>query len=355
VRRAAIVLTVVTLLSAGGVATAARPVASEGATGSGASSWAAADIRAVVAAGLMGPDVDAFRPDDDLTRGELFDALLLLGYAPVPPADPLASVTMRELDTKVVNALGLGAAAWRFRTAVRDAGLQPTAYVGTETVARLLELRLNHPQAEEWLERGPNQPASRAEAAYSLARVLAMTQQKLDAVDAAATSFTLPELSDWQRAVLTRGLRFVGFPYVFAGISERPQKLWSVKGTLVDAPAGFDCSGLLWRVYKTVPFTDAPRLSSVLKGRTTYQMSGEVPVALRIPFESLEPGDVMFFGSRGAASKPAQVGHSALYVGNGWFVHSSGYGVTLHPVDGWYRTAFAWGRRPLAEAGLEPA
>ena len=38
-------------------------------------------------------------------------------------------------------------------------------------------------------------------------------------------------------------------------------------------------------------------------------------------------------------------------VGNGWFVHASGNGVTLQPLTGWYATSFAWARRPLAEAG----
>ena len=43
--------------------------------------------------------------------------------------------------------------------------------LGTETVARLLGLRLNHPQRDEQLERSPKEPASRAEAAYSLAKL----------------------------------------------------------------------------------------------------------------------------------------------------------------------------------------
>jgi cell wall-associated NlpC family hydrolase len=42
-----------------------------------------------------------------------------------------------------------------------------------------------------------------------------------------------------------------------------------------------------------------------------------------------------------------------IYVGNGWFVHSSDHGVTLQPLTGWYEARFAWARRPLAEAGLE--
>ena len=42
-------------------------------------------------------------------------------------------------------------------------------------------------------------------------------------------------------------------------------------------PGGFDCSGLVWRVYKLQAFADAPSLAGILKGRTTYAMSGEVP------------------------------------------------------------------------------
>ena len=39
-------------------------------------------------------------------------------------------------------------------------------------------------------------------------------------------------------------------------------------------------------------------------------------------------------------------------IGNGWIVHSSGSGVTLVPIGEYYRERFAWGRRPLSEAGL---
>jgi hypothetical protein len=42
----------------------------------------------------------------------------------------------------------------------------------------------------------------------------------------------------------------------------------------------------------------------------------------------------------------------AIDRGNGWLVQSSGYGVALAPFNGWYRSSFAWARRPLAEAGL---
>ena len=90
----------------------------------------------------------------------------------------------------------------------------------------------------------------------------------------------------------------------------------------------------------------------MLKGRTTYQMSGEVPAGERIPLAKLEPADVLFFGARGPASKPSQVNHTAIYLGNGWFIQSSGYGVAVAQLAGWYAKRFAWARRPLAEAGL---
>lgn len=317
-------------------------------------SWAAPEIASVVLAGLMGPDVSSFRPDEPLTRGELHEAILALGRPHSVPADPARLVTMRELDAQLVAAAGLLPAARTIRLAVRDAGLEPTDLIGTETVARLLGLRVNHPQSSETLERAPDEPASRAEAAYSLAKLKILDPAGVALIDELAAGFSVPELTSWQRAVLSRALRFVGFPYVFAGMSEATQTLWSATapGNRITVPGGFDCSGLVWRVYKLQPFADAPTLATVLKGRTTYVMSGEVPRSMRLDAASLQPGDVIFFGSKGPRSKPSEVGHSGIYVGKGWFVHSSSGGVTLQPLRGWYETSFAWARRPLAEAGL---
>ncbi|MGZ6729357.1 MAG: C40 family peptidase, partial [Gaiellaceae bacterium] len=93
-------------------------------------------------------------------------------------------------------------------------------------------------------------------------------------------------------------------------------------------------------------------LNATIQGRTTYQMSGEVPRSKRISFAKLAPGDVVFFGSNGPKSTPGEVGHTGIYLGNGWMIHSSGQGVAVVPMTGWYRQSFAWARRPLAEAGL---
>ena len=66
----------------------------------------------------------------------------------------------------------------------------------------------------------------------------------------------------------------------------------------------------------------------------------------------LAPGDIVFFGPAGPRSRPATIGHAGIYLGAGWMIHSSGQGVAVTPLAGWYRQQFAWGRRPLAEAGL---
>lgn len=346
---------VIALAVLGLLAPSALADPSTGAPRAGAPSWAAAEIEQVLAAGLLGGAAASdFRPDDPLTRGELYDALVVLGLPSREPPDRAKPVTMRELDAKLVAALRLLPAARRIRIAARDAGLRPPAWLGTETVARLLSLRVNHPFGEDALERALHEPATRAEAAYSLSKVLTLDPAAATQVDALSQGFVPPGYTEWQRTVLSRAVRFVGTPYVWTGISERPQLQWAADGvTQLPVPGGFDCSGFVWRVYKLQPFAGAPAaLTAALRGRTTYDMSGEVPADRRIPLDALQPGDLVFFGPKGAKSKPQQVDHMGIYVGSGWFVHSSRAGVTLQPMEGWYLTGFAWGRRPLAEAGL---
>ena len=329
------------LLSSSASAAAAKP------------SWAQTQIKTVVAAGLLADGVAAFRPTEPLTQSALGDALAVLGAERelpfrLPVAAPTRAVTIRELDAALVGFAGLGDVARAITAQLRTAGLAPKPGAGTETVARLLGLRLNHPAEDDALELGPGDPASRAEAAYSLAGLLELSEWDANRIREQAEALELPALTDRQRQVLSRAVSFVGYPYIWGGTSERGQQLFGKP-----VPGGFDCSGFVWRVFKLEPFAGASALATVLRGRTTFQMSGEVPLAQRIRRpESLEPGDVLFQGAHGAKSKPAEVDHAGIYLGGGWFVHSSGNGVTLHPFEGWYRERFAWARRPLREAGL---
>jgi cell wall-associated NlpC family hydrolase len=311
-------------------------------------SWAQPEIQAVVSAGIMGPDVASFRPDDPLTKIALEQLVAGLTHtAPALVSSPTASVTMTALDARLVNALALTDAAKLFQQGVAAAGLKPSSRFGTEAIARFLGLRTNHPAAQDNLELLPNQPTTRAEGAYSGAEILKFAGWEIPAVRQAATTFTLPTLTPWQQRILQTAVRFIGFPYVWGGTSEAPEAPFGVR-----APGGFDCSGFVWRVYKLQAYPNEGGLAGVLRGRTTYAMSGEVPAAKRIPSAKLQPADVLFFGARGQKSTPAQVDHTGIYLGNGWFIHSSGYGVAVAQLSGWYARRFAWARRPLAEAGL---
>jgi cell wall-associated NlpC family hydrolase len=318
-------------------------------------SWAQPQIKTIVEAGLLADSVAGFKPQRPLTQRALGAALETLSLASEEPTAysypvvvPGRAVTIRELDAALVGFLGLGDSARSITAALRDAGVQPKAGAGSETVARLLGLRLNHPAEQDLLELGPNDPATRAEAAYSLARLLDFSGWEQDSIRSETEELFLPELSELQRQVLTRAVSFVGYPYVWGGTSEAAQQPFGKQ-----APGGFDCSGFVWRVFKLEPFAGASALASVLRGRTTFEMSGEVPPAQRIKnVENLQPGDLIFQGANGSKSKPAQVDHAGIYLGGGWFVHSSGNGTTLQPFEGWYRDRFAWARRPLREAGL---
>jgi cell wall-associated NlpC family hydrolase len=315
-----------------------------------AGSWAQPQIKLVTSKGLMGGTPSAFRPNDPLTQGELADLVTgLTGVdAPMATEPAAAAVTIAQLDAQLVRALGLLPVAREFSGGIRAAGLTPTRYFGTEVVARLVGLRANHPAAQDGLEPRPDDPASRAEAAYSAARILGFTGGEVDYVTGLAATFQLQPLTGLQHDVLQTAISLVGYPYVWGGTSELPQNPF---GAGKQVPGGFDCSGFVWRVYKLQVYAGAESLPATLKGRTTYAMSGEVARKQRIPLAKLQPGDLVFFGAHASRSKPVEIDHMGVYLGGGWFVHSSEQGVALASLSSdWYGHRFAWGRRPLAEA-----
>jgi cell wall-associated NlpC family hydrolase len=311
-------------------------------------SWAQREIKLVTSRGLMTASGGAFRPDDPLSQGELAELVTgLAGDSTRVPSSTGGKVTIAQLDAQLVAALGLGDDAARFYRAARAVGTKPPARFGREVVARLLGLRYNHPATDDSLELLWSDPATRAEAAYSAAQILRFRGWETQAVEEAAAELVLPELSDSQQRILTYAFGLVGYPYVWGGTSTTRQAPFGVR-----APGGFDCSGFLWQVYKLHAYAGLDGLGDVIRGRTAAQMAGEVGRGKRIGFPKLEPGDVLFFGSGGPRAKATSVDHAGIYVGADWMVHSSRYGVTLVKVDGWYRERFAWGRRPLTEAGL---
>ena len=296
----------------------------------------------------MARNVASFRPNDTLTQGELAD--LVAGLTEQPPKqvpNPAAQVTLAQLDAKLVRTLELGDEAGIFQTVAAAAGLRPPARFGTEVVARLLGLRTNHPAGRDDLEVLPNDPVPRAEVAYSVAQTLRLSESQTTSVEDAASTFALPVFTPWQRRVLATATGLIGYPYVWGGEFERPESPFGTQ-----AQGGFDCSGFAWRVYKVQSYPGAPQLATILRGRTAAEMAGEVSRRQRIKQARLAPADLVFFGRGGPRARPSQIDHMGLYLGNGWLIHSSRYGVALAELDGWYDDRLAWGRRPLAEAGL---
>jgi cell wall-associated NlpC family hydrolase len=369
-------------------ACAVAAVLAAAAAGSSSPNWAAPQIATVVAHKLMGAkSVKKFRPNAVLTQKTLTGLAAGLqeqvGTSSSPPTgsgsgDPTdttttgttdttttagttttstdsssAPETMALLDKSLVQAIGLKKAASEFVKGARADGLAVPSRFGAEVVSRLLGLRLNHPAAQDSLELRPQDPATRAEAAYSAAQILGFgflaDSWQVAQVKSLGASFALPEVNDWQRQILDVAFSKIGMPYIWGGTSDGKETEFGVSSR-----GGYDCSGFVWRVYKLQSYADEGTLASTLRGRTTYQMSVEVPRSKRIGFKKLQPADVLFFGSRGPKSKGSQVYHTAIYVGNGWFIQSSDRGVALAQLTGWYKQKFAWGRRPLREAGLEP-
>ena len=379
------------MLAAAFAVAAVAAAASPGA-GNRIPNWAAPQIATVVAHGLMGAkSVRTFRPNAALTQQTVADlAFGLQQQLGSPPSDtggdsgsgsttttgststgttttttnttttappvsnPSAKVTMAQLDRRLVNTLGLGRAAKEFVQGARAAGISVPGRFGTEVVARMLGLRLNHPAEQDFLELRPQDAATRAEAAYSAAQILGFgyfaDSWQIAQVQSLADTFALPELTDWQRQILAVAFSKVGMPYVWGGTSDGPEVDFGIS-----ARGGYDCSGFVWRVYKLQSYPNEGTLASTIQGRTTYVMSVEVPRAERISYAKLQPADVIFFGTKGTRSTGPQIFHTAIYVGNGWFVQSSDQGVALAQLAGWNRKKFAWGRRPLREAGLEPS
>ncbi|MFT4043632.1 MAG: C40 family peptidase [Gordonia sp. (in: high G+C Gram-positive bacteria)] len=126
--------------------------------------------------------------------------------------------------------------------------------------------------------------------------------------------FTIPGLSDSQIPPQLRRLHGRRSP--LAPRESIGQKVVAAAETKIGSPysygsAGpdaFDCSGLVYWAYKQVGKTIP---------RDSYgQLGGGTPVSL----ENAKPGDVLIFNGGS---------HAGLYIGHGWFIHASTYGVPV--------------------------
>lgn len=108
-----------------------------------------------------------------------------------------------------------------------------------------------------------------------------------------------------QQKVVNETKKYLGVPYVWGGTS----------------PSGFDCSGLVQYVYSRAVGISLPRV--------TYQQeySGK-----EIGLNSLSPGDLLFYGTRGTTH------HVAIYIGNGQAIHAPQPGdvVRIYNISSFY-------------------
>jgi cell wall-associated NlpC family hydrolase len=287
-----------------------------------------ASVQIALHLGLMSQFKDGFRPTQAMLSWQ---------------ADGAAVRLLKTLDPS---------ADWSMLTALCPTRWEPNPgwktgaphYLPTEVAARYLGLRFNHPSTSDALEESPTDAVTRAEAASLLYQARHLSSWAISGL-AEYDNVTLPTLTDREKQVVAFALKYIGYPYVWGG--EYPTKD-SPYGT--QAHGGFDCSGFDWWVMKI-------HFGCTIDERTAAGMAGAAKP--RITYAKLQPGDLIFFGPRGPKSTAASIYHAALYLGNGWFIQSTGSldGVSISSLtaDSYWKAAFAWGRRVLTTSQVTPS
>jgi cell wall-associated NlpC family hydrolase len=261
---------------------------------------------------------------------------------------PTAPVTAKGLHRSLVYALGMRSTARALDgLATTDGYVFATPrYFGVNLLALRLGLRFNN-KSDESQDVTPNTALRRKQVAWSLYRATTLEDWVVPYLEDQYAGMVLPRMSAGRRAVVDWGVRYVGYPYIWAGewgfASPSPPAFGSQPGP------GFDCSGLSWwalrrdegpwQISPPRPYRGWP-----LPQRTSSEMARWTKT--RIRFADLRPGDLMFYDG----DSNGTVDHVDVYVGNGWALDSSSSiaGVTLMWVrTGWYRQHFVHGRRIL--------
>jgi len=218
------------------------------------------------------------------------------------------------------------------------------SYLPAAVASRQLQLRYNHPAAGDGHEVTPAQPIDRAEIAYMFYRAYRVAGEWMLYGLADYENVTFPTLSDRQKQVVKYALKYIGYPYIWGG--EYPTKN-SPYG--YQKAGGFDCSGFVFYVMK-MHFG----YGLTVNERGAHDMAQRAKP--RITRKRLKCGDLIFFGPKGPSSSVTSIYHAGLYLGRGWFIHSTGSsdGVTLASLNtsSYWKAAFAWGRRLLKPSEL---
>jgi cell wall-associated NlpC family hydrolase len=330
------------LLAAMALALPAPPAAHAGPTLGG---WNLGEQHVVRLAGVMHDlDDSAFHGERPISGAQLSEALAAvatqLGLAPVP--SPSSAVSVATFDRLLVQQLGAADVAAAVQHEAWRAGLQPPATFGSEVVARFLGLRDNHPFGQEQLELYPTEAITRAEAAHSFAVALGLGAGGAQWARSSFATFQLPRYSAAQKRVLRLAVAKIGMPYVWGGETDTASSFFGGQ-----VHGGYDCSGLVWRVFKLSGFSWGRQI----RGRTAAQQAGEIPRTARIRLADVQPADLLFFGPGRFWQKATErrIVHEGIALSATWAINSSGQGVYVLPltVDARLGREFSWARRVL--------
>ena len=133
-------------------------------------------------------------------------------------------------------------------------------------------------------------------------------------------SLPLKSPADW----IAFGKRFLGAPYTWGGTT----------------PLGFDCSGLMARIFSE---------HGVTLRRNSYEQAFQDPQLVSVAFEKLQPGDLLFFGTED------KIDHEAMWIGDGTVLQSTRHnvpGVQMTPFNSpFLKPLFRYARRLKKEEG----
>jgi cell wall-associated NlpC family hydrolase len=303
--------------------------------------WDKPQQSTVAQAGVLPNLPDGFHGEQPLAADQLRTALAVLGQRAKtqPVTVPDGTVTLAAFHRLLLKQLGLADLANSVRAEAVRAGLRPPSRFGTEVVARQMGLRFDHPSGDDGLELYPTDPITRAEAAYSFARVLSFRGYETGYVRQVLGQFVLPAYTPDQIRVLHTAVSKIGMPYIWGGETDTASTKFGYQ-----AHGGYDCSGFVWRVFK---LSGDPAGNNIM-GRTAAQIAGEIPRGERVPFDSIAPADLLFFGASFTSASSANVGHMGIALSNRFMIHSSSQGVNVGSLtETWRRSSFAWARHVL--------
>ena len=124
------------------------------------------------------------------------------------------------------------------------------------------------------------------------------------------------------------GKRFLGAPYTWGGTT----------------PAGFDCSGLIQRIFSE---------HGVTLRRNSYEQAFQDPRLVPVAAETLRPGDLLFFGTEN------RIDHEAMWLGDGTVLQATRHnvpGVQITPFDSpFLKPVFRYARRLKSSSKDGPA